>query len=404
MSHNTQSTSPGSRGTFESTIRDMWATRPVRFPRSQSPRTWFFGVCEGIAVRYQISPVLVRLLFVLLAFTGGIGVWVYGAAILLFRRYSVPKTPLEVLLRSERDPRYDEDRSIAIGTLIVGAVFLLFGGLFSGGVTLAGLIVSVGITGVIWWLLYERTPVAPAGLMAGDRDSSPVQETPTAPSAPTVNLTDIDTAEGFEESDVQRQQPPSWDPLGTAPFAWDLPDPGIPEDEEPQTFTAAPKKKKRRGLKVLLVGVILAIVLAISGAFGALFSNWGGVSSYDGGDYNGTMVGDSRPVEDLDGSRSVNYTMSSQTMDFEETAVTGDSTIDLTTTMSSVVLKFPERTDGDSYVLDLNCDSLTMSDVDCRTMDGTVVEGNSSNDSDTRHTLTVNVTATMSDVTFEQAA
>ncbi len=403
MSHNTQSTSPGSRGTFESTIRDMWATRPVRFPRSQSPRTWFFGVCEGIAVRYQISPVLVRLLFVLLAFTGGIGVWVYGAAILLFRRYSVPKTPLEVLLRSERDPRYDEDRSIAIGTLIVGAVFLLFGGLFSGGVTLAGLIVSVGITGVIWWLLYERTPVAPAGLMAGDRDSSPVQETPTAPSAPTVNLTDIDTAEGFEESDVQRQQPPSWDPLGTAPFAWDLPDPGIPEDEEPQTFTAAPKKK-RRGLKVLLVGVILAIVLAISGAFGALFSNWGGVSSYDGGDYNGTMVGDSRPVEDLDGSRSVNYTMSSQTMDFEETAVTGDSTIDLTTTMSSVVLKFPERTDGDSYVLDLNCDSLTMSDVDCRTMDGTVVEGNSSNDSDTRHTLTVNVTATMSDVTFEQAA
>lgn len=403
MSHNTQSTSPGSRGTFESTIRDMWATRPVRFPRSQSPRTWFFGVCEGIAVRYQISPVLVRLLFVLLAFTGGIGVWVYGAAILLFRRYSVPKTPLEVLLRSERDPRYDEDRSIAIGTLIVGAVFLLFGGLFSGGVTLAGLIVSVGVTGVIWWLLYERTPVAPAGLMAGDRDSSPVQETPTAPSAPTVNLTDIDTAEGFEESDVQRQQPPSWDPLGTAPFAWDLPDPGIPEDEEPQSFTAAPKKK-RRGLKVLLVGVILAIVLAISGAFGALFSNWGGVSSYDGGDYNGTMVGDSRPVEDLDGSRSVNYTMSSQTMDFEETAVTGDSTIDLTTTMSSVVLKFPERTDGDSYVLDLNCDSLTMSDVDCRTMDGTVVEGNSSNDSDTRHTLTVNVTATMSDVTFEQAA
>ena len=37
-------------------------------------------------------------------------------------------------------------------------------------------------------------------------------------------------------------------------------------------------------------------------------------------------------------------------------------------------------------------------------MDGTVVEGNSSNDSDTRHTLTVNVTATMSDVTFGQAA
>ncbi|HIW92032.1 MAG TPA: PspC domain-containing protein [Candidatus Corynebacterium avicola] len=408
MSHNTQSTSPGSRGTFESTIRDMWATRPVRFPRSQSPRTWFFGVCEGIAVRYQVSPVLVRLLFVLLACTGGVGVWAYGAAILLFRRYSVPKTPLEVLLRSERDPRYDEDRSIAIGTLIVGAIFLVLGGVFSGGITLGGLVIAIGVTGLIWWLLYERTPAAPEGLLATDVSGvatdadAPVQDVPTVQDAPTVNLDDITTAEGF---DVQRRQPPSWDPLGTAPFAWDLPDPGIPEDEQTESATAAPKKKKkkRRGLMALLIGVILAVVLAVSGVFGALFSGWGGVANYDGEDYSGTMVGDSVRVEDLDGTRSVNYTMSSQTMDFGDTAVNGDSTIDLNTTMSTIVLQFPERTDGDSYVLDLNCDSRTMSEVDCESMDGTVIEGSGDDGDDAqRHTLTVNIKATMSDIRVEQ--
>lgn len=411
MSNNTQPTSPGNRGTFESTVREMWTTRPVRFPRSQSQRTWFFGVCEGIAVRYQVSPVLIRLLFVLLAFTGGVGVWVYGAAILLFRRYSVPKTPLEVLLRNERDPRYREDRSIATGTLIVGVIFLLLGGVFSGGITLTGLLLSVGVTGLIWWLLHERTPVAPAGLL--DRDdisgsTAPgfVTEAPAAPfeqDEPTVNLDEFSTASGFE---LPRRQPPSWDPLGTAPFAWDLPDPGQPEDSEHTGATEAPKKK-RRGLKALLIGVILAIVLAITGFFGVVFSSWGGFSSTENGDYQGTFVSGTRAVPDLDGNRSYDYTLSSHVLDFADTDVSGDSTIDISSTMSSVVLDFPERTDGDSYAVNINCTDESLSEIDCETMNDTVVTssgGDEDSDNEPRHTLTVNVKATMSDVRFEQFA
>lgn len=418
MSYGTQSTTPGTgnpRGTFESTVRRMWETRPVRFPRSQSTRSWFFGVCEGIAVRYQVSPLLVRLVFVLTAFLGGVGLWVYGIALLVLRRYTVPKTPLDVLIRGERDPRYGEDRSLAIGTLIVGAVFLVFGGIFSGGITLTGLVVSAALTGVAWWLLYERQPVAPAGLLDrdGHRSSSPTAPaasstasydasadataTPDEPS-PTINLDGVAAAPGFEPP---RTQPPSWDPLGTAPFAWDLPDPGEPDPAEAGHSSGEPKKK-RRGLKALVVAAVLAVILALVAgaiALGAvLFPRWGGITSVDGSSTSGTFTSGTENVRTLDDYRDYSYTMSSPTLDFTGVAVNQDSEIDLTTTMGSVGMIFPETTDGPSYRVRLNCESLTMSDVDCDTFDNTLVKGRG----DTEHTVTVNVTATMSEVRFDQ--
>ncbi|WP_420098004.1 PspC domain-containing protein [Corynebacterium sp.] len=408
MSYGTQSTTPGTgnpRGTFESTVRRMWDTRPVRFPRSQSTRSWFFGVCEGIAVRYQVSPLLVRLVFVLTAFLGGVGVWVYGIALLVMRRYTVPKTPLDVLVRGERDPRYSEDRSLAIGTLIVGAVFLVFGGIFSGGITLTGLVVSAALTGVAWWLLYERQPVAPAGLL--DRDDFPAQAATSGPSGssgPTVSamqvdLDDVAAAPGFEPP---RTQPPSWDPLGTAPFAWDLPDPGEPDPAD-AGHTAGEPRKKRRGLRALVVAAVLAVVLALVAgviALGAvLFPRWGGINSTDGDTTSGTFTGGTEQVGELGSYRNYTYTMSSPNLDFSGTTLTQDSVVDLTTTMASVGLTFPETTDGASYRVHLNCESTTMSDVDCDTFDDTLVKGRG----DTERTLTVNVTATMSEVRFDQA-
>lgn len=426
MSYNTQSTSPGpgsNRGSFESTLRRMWDTRPVRFPRSQSTRSWLFGVCEGIAVRYQVSPVLVRLLFVLLSLTGGIGIWVYGIALLVFRRYTVPKTPLEVLARSERDPRYDEDRSLAIGTLVVGAVFLVFGGIFSGGITLTGLVVSAGLTCLVWWLLHERQPVAPVGLLDRDDFSGPSGpasgsasgpgsgQTPDATSgapsaatsgqdeeAPTINLDEVSAAAGFEPP---RRQPPAWDPLGTAPFAWDLPDPDEPMDDAAQH--SAPKKK-RRGVKALTVAAVLAVILAlVAGVIflaGMFIPRWGGMTSSDGSSTTSTFVNDTVDITEVESSHDYTFTMSSGELDFTGATVNQDSTVNLTSTMSSTDLTFPRNTDGPSYRVDLNCESTTMSEVDCNSLDGTVVEG--SGDPDDEYTLTVNVTATMSEVRFSQ--
>ncbi|MGP9723952.1 PspC domain-containing protein [Corynebacterium sp. AOP40-9SA-29] len=437
MSYTAQSTTPGTgspRGNFESTLRRMWETRPVRFPRSQSTRSWFFGVCEGIAVRYQVSPLLVRLVFVLATFVGGVGLWAYGIALLVMRRYTVPRSPLDVLMRGERDPRFAEDRSLAIGTLIVGAVFLVFGGILSGGITLTGMVVCAAVTGVAWWLLYERQPVAPVGLLERDDHqgwqgpaqgpTQPAYE-PTQPSyeptqaptqgqdaAPTVDLGDVAAAPGFEPP---RRQPPSWDPLGTAPFAWDLPDPGEPGDGDADAASGASgaPKKKRRGLRALIVTIVLAVVLAVVAgiiALGAILApRWGGVTSTDGSTYSGTFTGDSPQIHEVPAYSSYSYTMSSPTLDFTAATVEQDSVIDLSTTMGSVTVLFPRTTDGPSYRVHLNCESVTMAGVDCGTLDGALVRGADSTgstdsaDSDV-NTLTVNVDSTMSEVTFSQVS
>lgn len=43
------------------TLHQMWDARPVRLPREQGSEAKFLGVCEGIGVRYQIDPTLVRI-------------------------------------------------------------------------------------------------------------------------------------------------------------------------------------------------------------------------------------------------------------------------------------------------------------------------------------------------------
>jgi hypothetical protein len=58
-----------------------------------------------------------------------------------------------------------------------------------------------------------------------------------------------------------RTTPPAWDPLGAAPFAWDLPEPSLPEPEEP-----APPPAKRRKPRVAMatIGLGLVTVAALS--------------------------------------------------------------------------------------------------------------------------------------------
>src|SRR5699024_2377790 len=61
-------------------LRDLWRTRPRRL-REQGK---IAGVAAGIAYRYDIDPLLVRVAFVVSAIFGGAGVWLYAACWLLF--------------------------------------------------------------------------------------------------------------------------------------------------------------------------------------------------------------------------------------------------------------------------------------------------------------------------------
>ena len=75
-----------------------------------------------------------------------------------------------------------------------------------------------------WYALHQREPLPPSGLLAAEQ---PVREEP-------VNLNPYTPADGHPFP-PGRTTPPSWDPLGVVPDAWDLPEPG-PREE--------PKKKR----------------------------------------------------------------------------------------------------------------------------------------------------------------
>ena len=84
---------------FQTTVRQMWDTRPPRIPKDQGGNALLGGVCEGIGARYRIDPVLVRIMFVVLALAfGGVG---FGGILAVVRGRSAVE---EALAREARHP------------------------------------------------------------------------------------------------------------------------------------------------------------------------------------------------------------------------------------------------------------------------------------------------------------
>lgn len=225
----------------------MWETRPARIPGEQGGQGQIAGVCEGIAVRYQIDPLILRISFVVLAFSGG-GVALYIAAWALMPRYSVPVSPVQCLLSSEH-PR---ERRQGWWLLFF---FLIFSGVLGSGigeVLGSTTLLSFIIAGLAWWALHRKEPIPPAGLLATFPDTpaeSPMNTTPQP------DLSGITPAEGYPYP-PGRTTPPAWDPLGTAPFAWDLPDPA------PAPVVAKKSTRLRPWLILGAGGLITATVIA----------------------------------------------------------------------------------------------------------------------------------------------
>ncbi|WP_328305030.1 PspC domain-containing protein [Actinomycetospora sp. NBC_00405] len=187
------------------TLREMWATRPARLKEDRK----IAGVAAAIARRYAVDPTLVRVGFVVSLFYG-VGLLVYLAGILVLPR--VDETG-----RRRETPVW----AIVIGTLLG---FAAVASAFSGNLgTVIGIVVAVGLLYALHrsrgHLRDPQRPVAVDGV-------TPTVEPGEAP------------------------KPPSWDPLGAAPFAWDLPEPA-----------AAPEPPKPRS-KVVPVTLGAAIVAA----------------------------------------------------------------------------------------------------------------------------------------------
>ncbi|MCG7276184.1 PspC domain-containing protein [Corynebacterium singulare] len=205
--------------TKNNTLNQMWATRPVRLPKKQGGDAHIAGVCEGIAVRYQVDPTLVRVAFVVAALAFGGGIAAYLTAWALMPRFGSPYCPLDAALGKDGVKEEQE-----LGWILIVGVLLTFssGPLLLSGQSLAGLppaVLTFGLLALAWYALHQREPLPPSGLLATEQ---PVREEP-------VDLTSYTPADGHPFP-PGRAAPPSWDPLGVVPEAWDLPEPGPREE------------------------------------------------------------------------------------------------------------------------------------------------------------------------------
>lgn len=282
-----------------STFTEMWATRPPRIPSEQGGHGHIAGVCEGIAIRYRVDPTLIRVIFVVFAFFGG-GIAAYLAAWLIMPRYSVPVAPVQALFQD----RHPKERTQGWWLLIF---FIIFSGVLGAGISdLLGsaTLLALGLAGLGWWALHKKEPIPPAGLLAVQ--PSPSVQEHTMSQRPEPDLSGITPAEGYSYP-PGRTTPPSWDPLGAAPFAWDLPDPTTP----PQP----PKRKAKVWPWVVLgTGSVFAVGLLTLGLFVS-----GGLLLF-ADDYDGGAIGETSFAPTTEGQLQASYNagIGETTVDFRE--------------------------------------------------------------------------------------
>ena len=224
----------------EHTVRDFWATRP----RRRSSDRKIAGVAAAIARRYAVDPVLVRVAFVVATISGGAGVLLYLLGWLLL--------PLEGDQGSGTGSGRGRSSLSAVLTIVLVVLLIpasaaLLNGHGSG---VIGLAVALGAL----FLLHRSR--ATLGEIPGS-PSPATQQPDTEPAASTPATAD----------DRDRSGPPAWDPLGAAPFAWDLPEPST------QSEPADPPQGARwkitpitLGIALLVGGVALAFAPALSAA------------------------------------------------------------------------------------------------------------------------------------------
>jgi len=242
----------------QDTARDFWATRPHRRANDRKVA----GVAAAIARRYAIDPVLVRVAFVVAAVFGGSGVLLYLLGWLLL--------PVEGDQASGAERMVGRGRSSMSAVLTIVLVVLLIpatvGVLVGRASGVLGLLVAVG---ALVLLHRSRAALGETSALSEVRGAPRSSSTAPATAAPaTATGTATATpAEGRAVDGADQPAPPAWDPLGAAPFAWDLPEPSAPPVQATQPRGAWSKVTPiTLGLALLTGGIALAFAPGLSAA------------------------------------------------------------------------------------------------------------------------------------------
>jgi len=259
-------------------LSDFWATRPRR-PRQDRKVA---GVAAAIAQRYGIDPVLVRVVFAVTGFYGGAGLLLYLLGWLLLPEEDAEVSPAESLAGKGTSGTSGTTALLLVLALIPVSGFLIKSdgaGPIALATALAGLYLlhrhrgahglpsgrTGGDTGRTGATATDDTTAATTettGTSVGVENLTRPVDTPSHPAQPTQRAREAE--EATEPAAPQPSTPPAWDPLGVAPFAWDLPDPA----PRPEAAAPAPRRRSRvtpitLGLALVTAGTALAAASAV---------------------------------------------------------------------------------------------------------------------------------------------
>jgi phage shock protein PspC (stress-responsive transcriptional regulator) len=221
----------------EDTLKDFWNSRPRRPRRGRK----FAGVAAAIANRYSIDPVLVRVVLVVAAFFGGAGLAIYLVGWLFFPEETDEEAPFPAMIGRGRSSTGWFFTLLLCGTLFAVSLWTFNSG--GGGVLGVALLVAA-----LFLLHRSRASLG---------HETPPATQPTMP-LPSVGMEMNAPVMPAPSEPEPRTSPPAWDPLGAAPFAWDLPDPApVKQTPEPP----APRRPKSR-----VGGITFGAALAVGGA------------------------------------------------------------------------------------------------------------------------------------------
>jgi phage shock protein PspC (stress-responsive transcriptional regulator) len=228
----------------EHTVRDFWITRPHR----QAGDRKLAGVASAIGRRYAVDPVLVRVAFVVATLFSGVGVLLYLLGWLLLPAEADQTSAAEGLLGRGRS-------SMSAALTVVLSLLLVLGivAVFDGGAS--GVLALVAALGVLVLLHRSR---ASLGEIPG---SSSPHETPSEATSSQHTPETEQTTTDPTTSDPNQPSPPAWDPLGAAPFAWDLPEPSAsPAHTPPPRGPGSKVTPITLGLALLTGGLAVALL------------------------------------------------------------------------------------------------------------------------------------------------
>ncbi|MGH3786484.1 MAG: PspC domain-containing protein [Pseudonocardiaceae bacterium] len=226
----------------EHTVRDFWATRPYRCAGDRKVA----GVAAAIGRRYAIDPVLIRVAFVVATFFSGVGVLLYLLGWLLL--------PAEGDQVSAAESRLGRGRSSTSALLTIVLVLLMMMAaavVFDDASGVLGLLVALGAL-----VLLHRSRAA-MGTALPQGAPSQVAPSPRIVAAPQAGPDPVTS----DPSTTPQPVPPAWDPLGAAPFAWDLPEPSAPQAPNPPP----------RGPRSKVTPITLGLALLVGGFASALW-------------------------------------------------------------------------------------------------------------------------------------